>query len=85
MAYRVQIKESALKALKRLPRPIHVRAWEAISDLADDPRPRGCRKLAGEEDLWRIRIGNYRVVYQVLDAVLIVLVVRIAHRREVYR
>jgi mRNA interferase RelE/StbE len=85
VAHRVQIKESALKALKRLPAPVRARAWEAISDLADDPRPQGCRKLAGEDDLWRIRIGDYRVVYQVLDAVLTVLVVRIAHRREVYR
>ena len=57
----------------------------AILALAENPRPPGCLKLSGEESLWRIRVGDYRVVYQVQDAVLLVLVVKLGHRREIYR
>ena len=53
--------------------------------LANDPRPPGCDKLAGVENLYRIRVGDYRVVYQIRDEMLLVLVVKIGHRREVYR
>ena len=53
--------------------------------LANDPRPPGCDKIAGLEALYRIRVGQYRVVYQIQDHVLLVLVVKIGHRREVYR
>jgi mRNA interferase RelE/StbE len=53
--------------------------------LAPDPRPSGCEKLAGVDDLFRIRVGDYRIVYRVQDQALIVLIVKIGHRREVYR
>ena len=53
--------------------------------LAHDPRPTGVVKLAGDENLWRIRIGNYRVVYEIHDDRLMVLVLRVAHRKDVYR
>lgn len=53
--------------------------------LADDPRPTGVVKLAGDDNLWRIRIGNYRVVYEIYDDQLIVLVLRVAHRKDIYR
>ncbi len=52
--------------------------------LAEDPRPRGCQKLAGREDIWRVRVGDYRVLYQILDESLLVLVVRVRHRKDVY-
>ncbi len=52
--------------------------------LAEDPRPRGCKKLAGREDIWRVRVGDYRVLYQILDDALLVLVVRVRHRKDVY-
>ncbi|PYI68249.1 hypothetical protein CVV68_07515 [Arthrobacter livingstonensis] len=52
---------------------------------AQDARPAGCKKLAGESNAWRIRVGDYRVLYEVLDEVLVVSVVREAHRREVYK
>lgn len=68
-----------------LPEPARRRVDAAILALADNPRPNGCRKLAGEEGQWRIRVGDFRVIYQVRDAVLLVLVVRVGHRREVYR
>lgn len=56
----------------------------AIEGLADEPRPYGSRKLIGEQDAWRLRVGNYRVIYDVFDAALTVTVVRAGHRREVY-
>jgi mRNA interferase RelE/StbE len=57
----------------------------AIDGLAQNARPSGCVKLAGEPDLYRVRVGNYRIIYQVDDPKLVVLVLSIAHRREIYR
>jgi len=56
-----------------------------IDALADNPRPSGAEKLKGAKDLWRIRSGNYRIIYTIQDEALLVLVIRIGHRREVYR
>ncbi|WP_245617013.1 type II toxin-antitoxin system RelE family toxin [Amycolatopsis taiwanensis] len=53
--------------------------------MADDPRPAGAKKLAGGEGEWRVRTGDYRVVYEIRDRVLVVLVVAVVHRREIYR
>jgi mRNA interferase RelE/StbE len=85
VAYRVRIKESALKAIRKLDRGTRGRIWAAIEGLAEHPRPTGRVKLAGEDNLWRIRMGDYRIVYQVRDAELVVIVVRVGHRRDVYR
>ena len=60
------------------------RLEEAISGLGEEPRPQGARKLQGVEDLYRIRVGDYRVIYQIQDKALVVLVVKIGHRGEVY-
>jgi hypothetical protein len=60
-------------------------AFPATAALGDNPRPPGCVKLAGADDLWRIRVGQYRVVYAIREAELLVLVARVAHRRDVYR
>ena len=57
----------------------------AIDELAQNPRPAGCAKLVGTANDWRIRVGDYRIIYEIHDTRLIVLVVRVAHRREVYR
>lgn len=62
-----------------------MRLVEAIDKLAENPRPRGCKKLAGRYDLYRIRVGRYRVVYAIRDEVLVVVIVAIGHRRDVYR
>jgi mRNA interferase RelE/StbE len=83
--YRVEFKPSAAKALARLPGKDRKRIATVVDALREDPRPEGCRKLEGSDDLYRIRAGAYRVVYAVRDAVLLVLVVRIGDRREVYR
>ena len=57
----------------------------AILALAENPRPSGCVKLSGLENLWRVRVGDYRILYSIEDQQLIVLIVSVAHRREVYR
>ncbi|MDR1377455.1 MAG: type II toxin-antitoxin system RelE/ParE family toxin [Synergistaceae bacterium] len=67
-----------------LPRAYADRIIKATEKLTDNPHPHGCKKLKGMET-WRIRVDNYRVVYEIHDDVLIVLVVRVAHRREVYK
>lgn len=83
-SYSIGFASSARQALRRLEAKVRVRIAERIEALEDDPRPPGCKKMAGA-DLWRIRIGDYRVVYSIEDAQLIVLVVRVGHRREIYR
>jgi mRNA interferase RelE/StbE len=82
--YAVFFKPSAEKALRKLPKMVQKRIVAAVEGLQDDPRLPHCVKLKGEPDLWRIRVGDYRVVYTIRDEVLTVLVVRVAHRRDVY-
>jgi mRNA interferase RelE/StbE len=83
MPYSVEIKPSALASLKRLPKGIAARISDKIEVLSKEPRPQGVEKLAGEENLYRIRMGDYRVVYQIQDKSWQVLVLRIGHRKEV--
>jgi len=83
--YRVEFRRSAEKDLKRLPSMVQRRVIDAIWCLADQPRPAGCRKLAGGQDAYRIRVGDYRVIYTIADVVLVVGIHSIRHRREAYR
>jgi mRNA interferase RelE/StbE len=83
--YRIDFKPSAAAALAALSRKDQVRIGRRIDALATDPRPRRSEQLKGRDDLYRIRSGNYRVLYQIEDDRLTVLIVRIAHRRESYR
>jgi mRNA interferase RelE/StbE len=85
VSYRVELTTAAARQVRKLPRPIRDRVLEGIEELGEDPRPNGSKKLAGEQTAWRIRIGDYRVIYDVFDDELVVIVVRAAHRREVYR
>jgi len=85
MGYRLELSPAAARDFRALPRDVQTRLRPRIDALAHDPRPTGCRKLSGEDDLYRIRVGDYRVLYAVRDQVLIVLVVRIGNRRDVYR
>jgi mRNA interferase RelE/StbE len=85
MRYSVEFKPSARKALGKLPDAARRRIIHAIEGLGDDPRPPGCVKLSGEDGFWRIRVGDYRVVYQIADRILLVLVLRVADRKDVYR
>ncbi len=82
--YKLTIKKSAEKHMDSLPNAIRERIVTAILGLRENPRPPGCLKLKGEDDLWRIRVGDYRVVSSIKDDVLIVLVVRVANRKNVY-
>lgn len=83
--YAVIFKPAADKELQKLPTHVQKRIVAAAEALQDNPRPRGCVKLEGADDLWRIRVGQYRVVYTVKDDKLLVLVVRVAHRKDAYR
>jgi len=83
--YTVTILPSALGELAELPRHDQKRIKERIDRLAADPRPPGAKKLKGKSDLFRLRSGNYRIIYSIEDVRLIVLVIRIGPRRDVYR
>jgi len=83
--YRVLLERTAEKDLARLPADVHGRVIVAIQALATNPRPSGCRKLAGSKHDWRIRVGDYRVVYEIADEIRIVRINRVRHRRDVYR
>lgn len=84
-AYRLLIKDSAEKELDKLPKPDRLRIIERIEALAKTPRPHGCEKLAGHADRYRVRQGLYRIVYSIEDQELLVWIVRVAHRKDVYR
>jgi len=83
--YTVQYDPKALKELTKLEKPAARRIVKAIDALSVDPRPSGARPLVGYPDLWRIRVDDYRVVYTVKVAELVVLALRVAHRSTVYR
>jgi mRNA interferase RelE/StbE len=83
--YSIRILPSALKELESLPVNIRRRITAKIDGLVDDPRPEGCRKLTGAQNIYRLRQGDYRVVYEVQDQVLLVLVIRLGHRKDIYR
>jgi mRNA interferase RelE/StbE len=83
--YSVAISRTAERQLKRLPRADRERVARTVAKLAIDPRPAGARKLTGYEDVFRVRTGRYRVIYSVEDTSLVVLVLKIGHRKDVYR
>lgn len=85
MAYTVGFRPSALKALAALEKRDQRRIGAAIEFLTINPKPANAKKLVGELDLWRIRVGSYRVIYKIEDAKLLILVVKIGHRKDVYR
>ena len=83
--YRVFLERAAERDLTRLSSEIHDRVITAIYALGNNSRPVGCRKLVGSKNDWRIRVGDYRMIYEITDAIRIVRVNRVRHRREVYR
>jgi mRNA interferase RelE/StbE len=82
--YDVSLTSSAEKELKKLSGQLTARIVPRLENLAFNPRPSGCKKLVGGDDEWRIRVGDYRVVYTIDDARLLVEVTRIRHRSEIY-
>lgn len=87
MKYQIQIPDKIKKVLKKIPEKDSKRIVESINFLIEDPRPNGCKKIKGtlKDTKYRIRCGNYRVVYSVKDDVLIILIVEVGHRKDVYR
>jgi len=85
MTYSIEIKQSAQKELANLPRNIADKVIKQVRALADDPRPTGCKKLVGTDYTYRIRINDYRVVYSIFDQQLVIQVIKIGHRKAVYK
>ena len=85
MQYKIELTRAARRGLASLPKNIAKRLDDCILKLAENPYPTGCIKLEGSEDLWRVRIGNYRIIYQIEDNRLVVVVVKVGHRRDIYR
>ena len=83
--YRIQFKSSAAQQLDRLDGAVRVHVDRKVDELAENPRPAGAKKLKGSSELWRVRAGDYRVIYSIQDDVLLILVVKIGHRGDVYR
>ena len=86
MSYEVQILPKAVRQIKALS-AVEVRQdiTLTIQSLTNEPRPIGVKKLSGEKDVYRVKAGNYRVLYRIIDKILVVVVVSVGHRREVYR
>lgn len=84
MKYQISFGKKAEKQFTKLPRATQVRLMQKIDMLAINPRPSGVTKLSGEEAIYRIRDGDYRIVYSIQDTALMVLVVKIGHRRDIY-
>ena len=84
MSYRVVYKPAAGRDVDKLPPHVLPRLRDSIAALAEIPRPPGCKKLKGPGGMWRIRVGDYRVVYEVDDSSLVVRILRAGHRRDVY-
>lgn len=85
MKYTVRMDSRTCKVLARLPGDMNSRIMRKLDALEDNPRPVGVEKLSGPEDLYRVRVGDWRIVYAIRDRELVVIVIRIGHRREVYR
>ncbi|MEX0778015.1 MAG: type II toxin-antitoxin system RelE/ParE family toxin [Phycisphaeraceae bacterium] len=85
MSYGLILKPSAQKQLRRLSKPLQSRIIDKLSEMQTAPRPAGAVKLTGASAAWRVRVGDYRIVYEIDDAAQRLVVTIIAHRREVYR
>lgn len=85
MSYEVKFSKGAKKQFRKLPLDVQQRIQTKINDLAIEPRPNGVKKLQGDDNSYRLRVGDYRVIYEVVDNVLIVTVIKIGHRSDIYK
>ncbi len=83
MSYTIEWSNKAKKSLRKLPPNIQNRIKEAVDNLANESKPLGCKKLVGNTS-YRIRVGNYRIIYDIEDDVLIITIIKIGHRKDVY-
>jgi mRNA interferase RelE/StbE len=84
VTYAIEVARAAARQLGKLDPPVRRRIQAAVELLAEDPRPPGAKKLVGGDGEWRVRTGDYRIVYEIHDDVLLVLVVALGHRRDIY-
>jgi mRNA interferase RelE/StbE len=84
MAYRIELSRDAERQIERFPPALHARVSAALDALRIDPRPRGVRKLTGFANRWRIRVGDYRIIYEIHDGQLLIIVLEAGHRRDIY-
>ena len=85
MSYRIELSPAAARQIRKLDGAARRRVQAAVELLASDPRPPSAKKLVGGDGEWRVRTGDYRIVYEIHDGVLVVLVLAVGHRREVYQ
>lgn len=83
--YTIEVKRSAQKELSAIPKNFQEKIISAIDALAENPRPEGVKKLKLSQNLWRIRVGDYRVIYEIEDSLQILEVQKIGHRKDIYR
>ena len=82
--YKIEIKKSAAKEISKLPKVALRRIVDKIQTLSSDPRPSGCKKLSGDEK-YRIRVGVYRILYSVDDEIVVIFIVKVGHRKDIYK
>ena len=85
MSYRIEVKRSAAKALKKIPKADRKRIAEKIDSLAESPPNPDTTKMKGNNPFHKVRVGDYRIVYEIQEDVLLILIVKIGHRKEIYR
>jgi mRNA interferase RelE/StbE len=85
MKYRIEFSPTAESQFKKLPKEVQTRLKHRIDTLAENPFPRGVKKLSAEENFYRLRIGDYRIIYQVKGKALLILILKLGHRKNVYR
>jgi mRNA interferase RelE/StbE len=83
--YHIEISHRAAKQIRAIPRQVQERITSSLTTLEQNPRPPGCKQLAGDSGFYRIRVGDYRVIYSIEDDVLLVLVLKVGPRRDIYR
>jgi mRNA interferase RelE/StbE len=83
--YSIEVSATAERQIRKLGRVDQVRVLRAIRALSTDPRPPGCRKLSGHDDVFRVRVGRYRVLYSIEEARLVIIVLKVGDRKDVYR
>ncbi|PHJ68651.1 RelE/StbE family addiction module toxin [Nostoc linckia z18] len=85
MSYEVEIAPAAKRQIKKLPRDVQQKLVAKLEELVFEPRPDGVKKLEGSENLYRVRLEKYRIIYEIQDSLLLVTVVKVKHRRDIYR
>ena len=83
--YRIEVSATAERQIRKLNKADQIRVLRAIQNLAKEPRPPGTRKLRGYEDVYRIRVGTYRILYSIESGRLLIIVLKVGHRRDAYR